>query len=71
MNSLIDKLSIHYQKALSCFITRKFVSVYSKTSYDNPQEYILENEISKNILFLNEYLKRTTDEVLENNKQIF
>lgn len=66
-NSLNNKLSSHYQKVLSRFITREFVSVYSETSYGNPREYILENEISKIILFLNEDLKRITDGALEDN----
>ncbi|MBT2217117.1 hypothetical protein KK120_14915 [Virgibacillus dakarensis] len=49
-NDLDNYLSENYIKALGKFKIRKFIKVYSTTSYGNPREYTLIEEISNHLL---------------------
>lgn len=67
-NTLNNKLSSNYQKALNRFITREYLDVNSTTSYGNPREYILKKDISKGILTLSKVVKEITDKALKENQ---
>lgn len=64
-NKLTNFLSNEYSAALNKFKMRKFIDVHSRTSYGNPREYILNEEISKRVLNLPKYVLNEFNEVLK------
>lgn len=50
INNLTNYLSNNYDAALNKLKLRKFIEVYSLTSYENPREYVLIEDISSQLL---------------------
>lgn len=67
INQLDNKLFRNYDKVLNKFIIRKYVTVKSRTSYGNPREYELIDEVSKHILNFSEDILKKLEEILNSN----
>lgn len=62
VKNLNSTLSIKYSAALGKLELRKYMEVHSKTSHGNPRDYILIEEISKNLMKLSEELMNQINE---------
>lgn len=65
INELDSTLSNKYSEVLSKFKIRKYVIVNDTTSYGNPKEYVLIEDISNSILNLPESITKILDEAVQ------
>ncbi len=65
MNQLDNTLQQNYGSTLMKFSIRKFIDVSAKTSYDNPKEYKIRDNVYSMILNINDASKKKIDEVMK------